>query len=465
MVKTVKSISKTKYEDRNATSKVSFEAVNVEIKLPNTLVLLLSSDEDSVLVQVLSTLDKYAAKSQNNVEILHKANIVDKLIALLDYPQLCVKRFTIKLLSEMCFYDDVCENLLKDNVYVEKFMEYLKANADLVLKEFSASIIAQLTKHSEGYSQVIKYGNTDVLLTNLACSDPDILNNCLEIIKNLLSEPYGKNLFVQNKGFRFAPLINLLASEYPAIQNLSLDVLTALTAWASDDNLQEMFLNEGGIKNILETIQNYEMRDIHSKCLDVLSNVCENHLMLKALQSSGTRALLSYIDNIYDSELRVKALCTVLKLASTSIGRKMLLENEILDQIIPMVVLESMSLCVCQGLVHLIKDSSALCKVIEKGIIDMILTVIKQESRDWETREAAVFLLYEILCRDMHSCEQMVQNGKQEILIDILLDKKNNLPVAVARHLANILGLLSTNETIREKNCKTSAHWSSLDLL
>lgn len=53
MAKSSKSTTgKRKHEDRNAVSKVAFEPINIEAKVPNTVVLLLSSDEESVLLQV-----------------------------------------------------------------------------------------------------------------------------------------------------------------------------------------------------------------------------------------------------------------------------------------------------------------------------------------------------------------------------------------------------------------------------
>lgn len=69
-------------------------------------------------------------------------------------------------------------------------------------------------------------------------------------------------------------------------------------------------------------LQDYGMKDIHYKCLNVLGNVCDNPIVLKSLESNGTSRLLRYMDNIHDTELRLKTLRVVLKLAATSIGRK-----------------------------------------------------------------------------------------------------------------------------------------------
>lgn len=94
---------------------------------------------------------------------------------------------------------------------------------------------------------------------------------------------------------------------------------------------------------------------------------------------------------------------------------QMLIENEILDQIVPMILEESIGLTssVCHGLVHLIQNPNALRQVVEKNTVDIIFLVLKQESRDWDARGAAIMALYEILQRDVKSCMNMVTDENQ----------------------------------------------------
>lgn len=74
-------------------------------------------------------------------------------------------------------------------------------------------------------------------------------------MNNLLIDPYGKDLLILSSGFHFPPLLDLLLSDYPAVQNLTLDVLTRLTEWRTDNYLQELFLNSGGVQKVLDTIE------------------------------------------------------------------------------------------------------------------------------------------------------------------------------------------------------------------
>lgn len=63
------------------------------------------------------------------------------------------------------------------------FCVYLTQSEDLVVQEFSSSVIAELTKTNIGLAHLLKTELIGILPKFLISSDPDVQNNCLQVRK------------------------------------------------------------------------------------------------------------------------------------------------------------------------------------------------------------------------------------------------------------------------------------------
>lgn len=78
----------------------------------------------AIIIQALSTLDKYASKLEKNASILYEEGVLKLLLPLISHTDLFIKRFAIKLLSELCFLPEVVEVLVNEEI-IQSFMKIL----------------------------------------------------------------------------------------------------------------------------------------------------------------------------------------------------------------------------------------------------------------------------------------------------------------------------------------------------
>lgn len=76
--------------------------------------------------QVISSLDKYASRLEQNAQVLFEAGILKLLRPLLDHTELYIKRFATKLLSELNYLPAVADILLEEEI-IPFMMEVLNS--------------------------------------------------------------------------------------------------------------------------------------------------------------------------------------------------------------------------------------------------------------------------------------------------------------------------------------------------
>nr|CAD7446856.1 unnamed protein product [Timema bartmani] len=125
--------SAKKREDRFAITKVTFDPLQVEIKTTDTVVLLLKSDEEQVVLRAVAALDKFVSKSADNLQSLYEmTSIMDTLLPLTSHSQLYIRRFSLKILAQMCALKPAREKLLEDLEHLPYFVQVLtKVTASL----------------------------------------------------------------------------------------------------------------------------------------------------------------------------------------------------------------------------------------------------------------------------------------------------------------------------------------------
>ncbi|KAG8278223.1 Armadillo repeat-containing protein 3 [Homalodisca vitripennis] len=453
MVKSNKTtISNKKHEDRELASKTAFESTSVEIQSSHTMILLLASKEDFVILKALFTLDKYASKMEQNARVLYEEGILTLLLPLLNHSELFVKRFATKLLSEMNFLPPVTEILLQEK-FVSPIMNMINSIEDFVVKEFSLCMIAELTRSKAGLSQLLETNLIHILLPLLVSPDPDIKKNSLQIIYNIIQDPHDHSVITSLPEFTIKPLIDLLMSEYVAIQNLSLDVLNILTQHRKDNKLSKDFQDAGGVLKILSILKNFEWKDVHGKCLDVLGNIYDDPNIAQNFLKDGVLQLFSYMDFVNDLYLRRKAIEVIAKVTNTRLGRKVLVESGLISKLVSMVQEQGVGLAaaVCQCVAGLTQDYQALQQMLEQDIVRELLIVMADPDRAWDSRTAATRALFEILQRDVDSCNFVVESEMKDVFESILSQYDEKMPALALIMTCNCITVLGSHPATRKK--------------
>ncbi|KAJ8687075.1 hypothetical protein QAD02_022869 [Eretmocerus hayati] len=188
-------------EDRSDPTK--FEPLSVELRQPDSAILLLDCPEKPILLQAAAALASFASKTPRNLHTLFDLNIVDSVCPLVRHPDVYTRRFALKLLALMSAVRNVQAHLLRDDSFIALFIELLAGEADLFLQEFSSRLLAELTSDPAGCAMLVErlqvgYG-ASLLLGKLRSEDPDVKRNATEIVANLLGDPLGFKLLTKSE--------------------------------------------------------------------------------------------------------------------------------------------------------------------------------------------------------------------------------------------------------------------------
>lgn len=114
-------------EDRAALNRTIFNALTIEATQPETVVLLLNSAEEPVILDALHHLDRFAEKWSENYLILYNNKILDNIYRHSRHPHLFIRRFALKILSQMFSLPEIKRQLLNNlecfNIALETFQQ------------------------------------------------------------------------------------------------------------------------------------------------------------------------------------------------------------------------------------------------------------------------------------------------------------------------------------------------------
>lgn len=98
--------------DRVAQSQVVFDEFAVNANIVDTVVLLLQSNEDSIILKSFHHLDKFAMKFIGNYTVLYERKIIEAIFRHIESPQRFIRRFAFKILSQLFIVPEAKEELL-----------------------------------------------------------------------------------------------------------------------------------------------------------------------------------------------------------------------------------------------------------------------------------------------------------------------------------------------------------------
>ncbi|XP_054267322.1 armadillo repeat-containing protein 3-like [Macrosteles quadrilineatus] len=418
------------------------------------MILLLESKEDMVLLKALSSLDKFAGKLEQNAKVLHEEGVLKSLTPLLEHSNLYIQRFSTKLLSELCFNQAIVNQLLEefDGLLLNMLNLLHKVN-DSFVKEFSASVVAELTKTRHGYDQLIETNMINILIPLLSSPDPDVQYNCLKIIQNIIVEPNDKTVLTEDSSFSVKPFVNLLSSEYVAIQNTTLDILHRLTEQTKLNPIPKQFQDAGGVVKLLAIVKNYEWKDIHGKALDVLANIYNDTSIAQTFLKDGVMQLIAYVDLAKDPQLKKGAVEVLSKIAETPLGRKVLLDSGYIPRLVEMLSDHDDVVCsaACVTVANLCQDLASLRQLADLLTVQQVLNILTVPDRSWPARGAAIHTLYEILKRDSDACTYIADHFEMGFIEKLLNEFDENVSLQAAVTAANCVTTLAGYADLREK--------------
>uniref|UniRef100_A0A674BCF4 Armadillo repeat containing 3 n=1 Tax=Salmo trutta TaxID=8032 RepID=A0A674BCF4_SALTR len=368
-------------------SKDVFDPLPIESKKAATVVLMLNSPEEEVLVKACEAIHKFAEKGDENRSSLLGLGAVEPLSHLISHEDKLVRRNAFMALGVMAANSDV-KRLLK---------------------------------------------KLDAI--------PSIIGKLSPEVRELNGVP---------------PLLELLRSEFPVIQQLSLRTLVIVT---TDTDTRATFREEQGFDRLLEFLCNKEFSDLHVEALQVLSNCLEDRDSLQLIhETGGLQRLLQFITTPTLLDIQTNAVKAIYRVAQSSENRKLLHEQDIERSLVELLSLEGDSLrtATCQAVAAM---SLHLASKDAFRDLDGIRAVVQLlGSEGGEVREAAAQALSSLTSSNQLNAYAVYEAEGDEGLVQQLHDV---IPGAVA-HAAAVLTNMAEQEVLR---CSILSHGAMAALL
>ena len=148
----------------------------------------------------------------------------------------------------------------------------LNPDLDPLTNEYAAMWLKNMCEdYSTKTVVAMSQGAVTNLINMLASNDADAIFNSLGAIDKLMDDYQTRHLVREYKGIE--PILNLMKSEFPQIQELVFSSLSKLTHNAEN---REAFRELGGLEKLVDFLSNPDQKDMHINCLNVLSNCLED---------------------------------------------------------------------------------------------------------------------------------------------------------------------------------------------
>ncbi|XP_064875373.1 armadillo repeat-containing protein 3 isoform X1 [Oncorhynchus nerka] len=461
-------------------SKDVFDPLPIESKKAATVVLMLNSPEEEVLVKACEAIHKFAEKGDENRSSLLGLGAVEPLSHLISHEDKLVRRNAFMALGVMAANSDV-KRLLKKLNAIPSIIRKLSPEEDVVVHEFATLCLASLSVDFSCKVQISDQEGLEPLIQLLSSPDPDVKKNSVETICNLVQDLPSRVAVRELNGV--PPLLELLRSEFPVIQQLSLRTLVIVT---TDTDTRATFREEQGFDRLLEFLCNKEFSDLHVEALQVLSNCLEDRDSLQVIhETGGLQRLLQFITTPTLLDIQTNAVKAISRVAQSSENRKLLHEQDIERSLVELLSLEGDSLrtATCQAVaamsLHLAsKDAfrnlgeththrhvqthrhtpvapTLNCPCVPDGIRAVVQLL---GSEGGEVREAAAQALSSLTSSNQLNSYAVYEAEGDEGLVQQLHDV---IPGAVA-HAAAVLTNMAEQEVLR---CSILSHGAMAALL
>ncbi|XP_071184235.1 armadillo repeat-containing protein 3-like [Salvelinus alpinus] len=434
-------------------SKDVFDPLPIESKKAATVVLMLNSPEEEVLVKACEAIHKFAEKGDENRSSLLGLGAVEPLSHLISHEDKLVRRNAFMALGVMAANSDV-KRLLKKLNAIPSIIGKLSPEEDVVVHEFATLCLASLSVDFSCKVQISDQEGLEPLIQLLSSPDPDVKKNSVETICNLVQDLPSRVAVRELNGV--PPLLELLRSEFPVIQQLSLRTLVIVT---TDTDTRATFREEQGFDRLLEFLCNKEFSDLHVEALQVLSNCLEDRDSLQLIhETGGLQRLLQFITTPTLLDIQTNAVKAIYRVAQSSENRKLLHEQEIERSLVELLSLEGDSLrtATCQAVAAM---SLHLASKDAFRDLDGIRAVVQLlGSEGGEVREAAAQALSSLTSSNQLNSYAVYEAEGDEGLVQQLHDV---IPGAVA-HAAAVLTNMAEQEVLR---CSILSHGAMAALL
>ncbi|XP_033637394.1 armadillo repeat-containing protein 3-like [Asterias rubens] len=434
-------MGKKNKKETEAPPKDIFDPLSVESKKAATVVLMLNSSEDDILIKSCEALYKFAEKCDENKALLMDMGAIPSLLRLITSEEKTVRRNATMTLGVISAHPEV-RRLLRKSDCIGNVIKLLAPDEETLVHEFSSLCLANMSQEFTSKVQIIENDGLEPLIMLLTDPDPDVQKNVVEAICLLLQDYQTRTAIRELHGLE--PLLELLKSEYPSIQEQALRCLTLCT---QDVDNREALREMEGLERLVEFVSTKDWEDLHVHALLVLSNCLEDVETMELIQTTGgLQKLLVFAAESPVPEAQIHAAKAIARAARNGENCKIFHEQEAEKTLITL--LETSDNAQVMGAAALalgIMAQSPICRVTIAEY-DGIAPLIKLlNNNNGDIAENASLALANLTTSQMANCVEVADHNGIEPLIGLL----NSSHEGAQANAAIVLTNMATDEILR----------------
>uniref|UniRef100_A0AAY4F0E3 Armadillo repeat containing 3 n=1 Tax=Denticeps clupeoides TaxID=299321 RepID=A0AAY4F0E3_9TELE len=411
----------------------AFDSLSIETKQAATVVLMLNSPEEEVLLKASEAILRFAEKGDVNRSSLLSLGALEPLLSLISHEDKLIRKNAFMALGSLASHGDV-KLLLKKNDAVPQMVAKLSHEDDVVILECATLCLALLSTDFGCKVQIFDNKGMEALIRLLTNPHPNIKKNSVECIYNLVQDSQSLVAVCKLKGI--SPLLELLHTDVPAIQDVALHTLECITV---DRETQAAFRMEKGFDIILD--------DLHALALKVVCNCLGDSGSVPVIEETGVlEKLLQFVVTSNLHEVQASAIKAISRVARSCENRKILQDKDVEKVLVDLLAVENsnISSAACQT-VAVMSENLASRDTFRH--LDGIMPIVQLlNSENAEVQEAAAQALSSLTTGNQPNA-QVVDDAKGDVLLIRCLQSGN--PNAVA-HAAITLANMASHESLRD---------------
>ncbi|KAM3592924.1 uncharacterized protein V6R79_001780 [Siganus canaliculatus] len=425
----------------------TFEPVPVESRSPATVVLLLRSPEEDILVKACEAVYTFAEKGDEKKVSLLGLGALEPLCQLIAHNNKLIRRNAVMALGSMASNGDVKSALKKIDIIIPSVIDKLSPDEDVVVHEFATLTLASLCMDFVCKVHIFENKGLPPLIHLLSSPDPDVQKNSLDIIFNLVQD-YQSRLAVNKLG-GIPPLLQLLKSDFPVIQHLALKTLENVT---TDKDTRSTFRVEQGFEQLMDILSNGNLSDLHVEALQVIANCLsdsENFQMI--LKDGGLTQLFEFLLAPNKPGIQSNAVKCITRVAGSPENRKLLHDQNMEKVLVELLSVSDISVktATCQAVSALSLHPASKDSFRDLGCIPIAVQLLSNNSV--ALKEAAIQALSNLTESNCPNAFAVYEAGGHGILVQLLYGSH----YGTVANSAVTLGNLAEQEVIR---CSILSH-------
>ncbi|XP_055086096.1 armadillo repeat-containing protein 3 [Periophthalmus magnuspinnatus] len=439
-------VRKGKKESATPT-KDTFDPLAIEGKTPATVVLLLSSPEEDILIKACETIHAFADRGDENKLSLLGLGALKPLCQLITHSNKLVRRFAFMALGVMSTHSEV-KNALKNLNIIPSIIEKLSPHEETVVHEFGTLCLASLSVDFVSKAVIFSNNGLPPVIQLLSSPDPDVVKNSLEIIFNQIQDYPSRSAIHELGGIPH--LLAQLKSEFPVIQQLALKILQNITI---DKDTRVTFREEQGFEKLIDVLKNKDLQDLHAASLHVVVNCLNDSECFQLIHKGGGLAqLMEFILSPTLPEIQANAVKCVARVAQSSENCNILHKQNVEKILVELLSVndDRVKGATSQAVSAMSTNLASKEVLRELGAISALVELLSSETSS--VKRDASRALYDLTQNNLHNVMAVYEAGGHEPLVRLLTEECPETVANSAATLSNMAGQEDIRYSILSQN-------------